>query len=85
MRTEFWRTLTVVTAIQEAAKIIKEGGSFQATSDMLKKYRNSLFPDMATELEDAAKKTQELLAKEFEAGPMVVQALDYGRRKKKGR
>ena len=78
--------LTIVQAIQEAANTIVSGESkFAQTPKNIKIIRDMLYPDMAEETEEKAKKSQELLEKEFSKGPISVQPLDYVSSKKKRR
>lgn len=49
----------------------------------MKRYRSALFPEFGEETERSAEKTKKLLEKEFNRGPMQVQALDYSTRRKK--
>lgn len=80
-RIDFLRTRVIVNAIVEAAKVIREGGGFNGTNDALKAYKNALFPEIGQELARTAAETEKLLEKEFERGPMQVEALDYSLRK----
>lgn len=76
--------VTIVEAIRDAAGVIVSGeGKFKGSSESLKKLRDLLFPEYEDNLEEKAKNTAALLEKEFERGPLTVQALDYGSRKKK--
>ena len=82
----FLELVTIVHAIQEAANSIVSGESkFSNTAKNLKKIRDLLYPENASEVEDKAAKSKDLLEKEFSRGPLKVQALDYGSRNKKKR
>ena len=78
--------VAIVQAIQEAAGAIVNGeGKFTRSSDTIKKIQSILFPEIGEELEEKAKRSEELLQKEFDRGPLKVQRLDYSidRRRKK--
>jgi len=70
----------------EGVKIINSGeGQFNKTSDMLKMVRNVLIPELAEDVGKKAARVKELMEKELSRGPLKVQALDYGKGKKKRR
>lgn len=83
---DYRKLLVVVSAIQEATKIIVSGeGGFTKTADAMRGFRDLLFPEIAEETRDKARRTQELISNELAKGPLKVQRLDYGSRKKKRR
>lgn len=85
---EFLGVVAIVQAIQEAAATIVTGeGKFNKSSETIKKIREILFPEIAEDLEDKAKRSEELLQREFSKGPLQVQRLDYStdRKRKKRR
>ncbi len=80
----YMELVTLVETIRDAAGAIMSGeGKFKGSSESLKRLRDFLFPEHSDNLEEKAKNTAALLEKEFERGPLTVQALDYGTRKKK--
>jgi hypothetical protein len=75
-----------VSAIQAlAGAIISNEANFTKTSDSLKIVRDILFPELKVEVVDKAQRTKEIMEKELAKGPMQVQRLDYGSKKKKRR
>lgn len=84
----FLGVVAIVQAIQEAASAIVNGeGKFTKSADTIKKIQSMLFPEFGEELEEKARRSEELLQKEFDRGPLKVQRLDYSidRRRKKRR
>jgi hypothetical protein len=83
---DYKKLLIIVSVIQEATKIMVSGeGGFTKTADAMRSLRDALFPEIAEETRDKAKRTQEMISKELEKGPIKVQRLDYGGGKKKRR
>ena len=81
---KFLEVKAIVTAITNAASVIVKGsGDFKNSEEALSDLRDFLLPQLAEDREDKAKKTAEIIRKEFESGPITIQALDYGRKKKK--
>lgn len=71
---EFQRTLLLVNASRA-----------EDLSKSVKKYKQLLLPEAGQDLERSSEQTKKLLAKEFDRGPLQVQALDYGKRKRRKR
>lgn len=85
---DFLGVVAIVQAIQEAAGAIVNGeGKFTKSAETIKKIQGILYPELGEEVEEKAKRSEELLQKEFDRGPLKVQRLDYSidrRRKKRG-
>jgi hypothetical protein len=82
---DYLRMTVLVTAILSAGKV----ASGQEMGDHLKKslktFRSAMFPEIDTDLIAEAKKNEKLLEREFKRGPMQVQSLEYGSKRKKKR
>jgi len=84
-RIQFYTTLLTVTAIQEAAIVMRQGGDFKNSRNLFKEYKGLLFPELGASEIDAAERTKKLLEREFKRGPMKFKTMGYGKRKKKKR
>jgi len=76
---------TVVSAVFDAAKMIRGEGGQPSVNEELKRLRNLMFPEIIEDLEGKAKMTEEILEKEYESGPFKVQSMDIQHRKKNRR
>lgn len=76
---------TLVSAIFDAAAIMRGDGGQLTVNEDLKRLRNLLFPEVVEDLEDKAKMTKHILEKEYESGPFKVQSMDVHHGKKRGK
>lgn len=80
----YFQLTTVITAMQALAQAIVSGeASFTKTNDSLRIVKDLLFPELREEVEDKMEKTRVIMEKELAKGPLKVQALDYGKKRKK--
>lgn len=76
----------LVNAILSAAAAMAGGKSdFEVLRDLLRKYTDLLYPEDAHDIEEKASRVKRLLEREFEKGPMKVQAQEYGKKRRKKR
>lgn len=74
----------VVAAIRETGKMVAGAQNLgTGVTDALNALRELTFPEMREEREAKVESTRELLKREHENGPMTVQAIDDGSKKKK--
>lgn len=75
-------TLMVAASIH-AGKIAGQQEPGDSLGSALRHYKNLVFPDIKNDLEGKARKKEDILKHEFERGPLKVQSLEYGTKKKK--
>lgn len=76
-------TVLHVSAMVHAGKVAAGGDPGDSLSAALRHYKNVMFPDVKVDLEKTAREKEDLLRHEYEKGPLKVQSLNYGSRKKK--
>ncbi len=75
-------TIALVAAVTHAGKVAGHVEPGDSLGTALRHYKNLVFPDIKTDLESTARKKEEILKHEFERGPIKVQSLEYGTKKK---
>ncbi len=73
----------MVSAITHAGKMAAQTDPGDSLGTALRHYKNLVFPDIRVDLEKSARDKEAILKHEYEKGPIKVQSLDYGRKKKK--
>jgi hypothetical protein len=79
----FVETLLNIRATIAGAMMAAGQDPGQSLSDLLKDYRNLLYPEDRTDLQETARRHEEMLKAEFAKGPLKVQAQEYSKKRKK--
>lgn len=82
---DYLRLTVMVTAIITAGRIAAGGEAGDSLKNALQSYRSMIFPEIETDLIDKAKRNEKILEEEFKRGPIKIQALDYGTKRRKKR
>jgi hypothetical protein len=82
----FLETMLIINAVIAAASAASGAKQdFEQLKDMIKKYTDLLYPEDAHELEDKTARIKSIMEKEHARGPMIVQAQDYDKKRRKKR
>ena len=82
---EYLKLTVIVSAIVTAGRMAAGAEAGDGLRNALKSYRSSMFPEIESDLLEKAQQNERILEQEYSRGPMKVQSLEYGSKRKKKR
>lgn len=83
--TEYLKLTVLMTAIMQSGKMAAGLEPGDALKKALQMYRGSLFPEIESDLLSKAQQNVKILEEEYRRGPLKIQSLEYGTKRKKKR
>jgi hypothetical protein len=81
----FLETMLIIKALITVANALNGAKDSDGLNDMVNDFKKLIYPELAHEVEDKAKRTAKILEQEHAKGPLRVQAQDYDRKRRKKR